>query len=258
MEFLERRLKTLLKELLDGKLAQKYLLLEKKIEKNDYTKEEYKEYKKIKNIMENIEQIKNITNYIIELEGMIEKEKNKNEERKKERQMQAEEYKLKLLIEKLEKDCDCFRKILENEEIEGDNKDYIKEQLDNSLIELDKSKKRYLEIKKMNEEIAQKRKHIKGKVETPEESKEKILKINDKIHQFSIVLESLLEGTSWDDAISDLMQWQRNRYRFDKKNDKYFIKNDMELMKEDMRVAYEIIDIAMGEKINTRDIDDGR
>ena len=229
-------------------------------EEEESLQSKYEKYLRTNNINEDSSEIKNIMAHINSLEEVLKEEINKKEQRKREREQQAEEGRLRVQIDSLLADNISLRDIIEKEEncVDDTTKNYMKQQIEKNNQEIETKRREYLEIKSQNEQIRKRKSEHPEKIETQEEYKTRMQKIKKRITHFSVIETYLLEGYSWDDALSKFLEWQKERYRMDINDNKEIVEQDIKKMHEDEIIANEIIDVAMGENIKARNNGDER
>lgn len=162
------------------------------------------------------------------------------ETRKRYREIQRKEKCLINRIESEKMEIKGLKNIILSEDLDEEEKVFLKEQINSSLHEIDKIKKELEEIEKYKSEIEK----IERKYPfSYEEQKEIIEELRGKILQYSVVAEKLIRGHTWDEALEYLMNWQKERYKLDKKDIKT-IKKDIEKIKKDQEIANEIVNTA--------------
>lgn len=192
---------------------------------------------------DSIEELKNIQEHIIFLNQQLKSKKIRKEESEEERKLQLEEKKLERQIEQLErenKDLNSLIDIPESDYIED-----LKNQIEINNKDIKTKKEKYNQIKKQNIENKKRNDLRQQKIEKSEEYNKKIIRLKEKIKQFSKIEEFLINGDSWDDALLKLLEWQKSRYKMEEKENKSVIKKDINSIRIDLKIALEIIDIGL-------------
>jgi len=214
--------------------------LKEKVEKKDISQKEYKTYHRLNTIKENIFFLNNIMKHIKDMQQEIREMQREKEKRKIYREIQRKEKSLIYHINNGEIEIKELKSVVFSEDFDEEEKDFIKEQINSSLHEIDKMKKELEEIEKYKTEIEK----IDRKYPfSYEEQKEIIDELRGKILQYSVVAEKLIRGHTFDEALEYLMNWQKERYKLDKKDIKT-IKKDIEKIKKDQEIANEIVNTA--------------
>ena len=192
---------------------------------------------------DSIEELKNIQEHIIFLNQQLKSKKIRKEESEEERKLQLEEKKLERQIEQLErenKDLNSLIDIPESDYIED-----LKNQIEINNKDIKTKKEKYNQIKKQNIENKKRNDLRQQKIEKSEEYNKKIIRLKERIKQFSKIEEFLINGDSWDDALLKLLEWQKSRYKMEEKENKSVIKKDINSIRIDLKIALEIIDIGL-------------
>ncbi len=214
--------------------------LKEKVEKKDISQKEYKTYHRLNTIKENIFFLNNIMKHIKDMQQEIREMQREKEKRKTYREIQRKENCLINQIKSEEIKIKELKNKILSEDFDEEEKDLKKEQINSSLHEIDKMKKELEKIEKYKTEIEK----IDRKYPfSYEEQKEIIDELRGKILQYSVVAEKLIRGHTFDKALEYLMNWQKERYKLDKKDIKT-IKKDIEKIKKDQEIANEIVNTA--------------
>lgn len=225
------------KECLD---SEEYYRLKEKDEKKNVSQKEHKIYIKLNNIRNNIDFLDNIMNYINDMKHEIKKIQKEKENRKKYREFQGKRRHLNTLIEDEEKEAKALGNTLLCEQLYEKEKTYIEGQINASLKEIAEMKEKIKEIEAFETEYEK----LKTKYPvSPEEQREIIIEIQEKIKQYSVVAEKLIRGHTFDEALEYLISWQKDRYKLEKTNINT-IHKDMEEIRSDKEIGNEIIKIA--------------
>ena len=214
--------------------------LKEKVEKKEANQKDFKIYLRLNKVKENIDYLNNIIKYIKDIQQEIINMQKEKETRKIFREIQRKENCLINQIKSEEIKIKELKNKILSEDFDEEEKDFIKEQINTSLHEIDKMKKELEEIEKYKSEIEK----IDRKYPfSYEEQKEIIDELRGKILQYSVVAEKLIRGHTFDEALEYLMNWQKERYKLDKKDIKT-IKKDIEKIKNDQEIANEIVNTA--------------
>ena len=220
--------------------SEEFYILKRNLYNNSLSSKEYKKITRLNNIKKNLHFLKNIMDYIKDLENEIREMQKEKEERKKYGEFQAKEKYLDDQIKKDEAEVRTLKATILLEELEQPEIDFIKEQIEDSIKEIERMKRRIIEIKKHNAEFEQ---HEKKYKYSYEEQREIILHLREKIRQYSIVAEKLIRGHTWNEALEYLLSWQKEKYKLNK-TDRITINNDINKIKEDEKIGNEIVKIA--------------
>ena len=237
--------------------SKRIIMLEEKIKKKAINHEEYKEYCKLKNIKENADIIHNLVEHTKNLKKEINNIENEKQKKHEYKQSQVEIRKIKLDIQKLESENITFNNLLVDDSL-IEEKEYLKQLINDNLSEINLKKQKLSLLENSLQEMEKILEKFSNKNELVEEKNTKIREIKEKVRYYNQIIMYLLNGKSWDDALTKFLEWQKKKYRIGEKNDSYIIKQDIKQMHKDMNITDEIIDIALLGSVKSRENDEER
>lgn len=214
--------------------------LSQKIKLKSISKDEYKKYIKYSNIKENMHYLDNIMTYINDMRQKIKQLEKEKDERIRYRELQKEEIYLTRKMKNIEKELDGLKNVYYSEEVDDTEREYLKEQIESDLQDIENKREKIKEIIKAKDKIKplEERQNY-----SYEEQKKVIMKIREEVYQFSIVAEQLIRGNTWDESLNYFLNFQRDRLFLDKKErDK--IAKDIKQIEYDMKIGNKIVYIA--------------
>lgn len=211
----------------NGELDEKYEMLRKKYNSKTITHSEYKEYSKLNSIKENINIIRNLIQQKQKLIQEIDEIKKEIEIKQRYRHLQTESHKINLKIQALNENNKRFESLINDDDYKEERED-IRQALNENLEEIEKKKQEYLKFKEQIQEVEASIKEFDNPIEMIEDKKIKIRKMKEKINYYNQIIRNLLNGKSWDEALSNLLKWSNERYKPDKDDDEIISDNKKE------------------------------
>ena len=236
---LEENVEDIYYKYINGELDENYEMLKKKFNNKTITHSEYKEYSKLNNIKENINIIRNLIQQKQKLIQEIDKIKKEIEIKQRYRQLQTESHKINLKVQALNENNKRFESLINDDDYEEERED-IKQALNENLKEIEKKKQEYLEFKEQIQEVETIIKEFDNPKEMIEDKKAKIRKIKEKINYYNQIIRNLLNGKSWDEALSNLIKWRDDRYKL-AKDDEEIIRDN----KKESQIINEIKEVGL-------------
>ena len=115
-----------------------------------------------------------------------------------------------------------------NDDDYKEEREDIRQALNENLEEIEKKKQEYLKFKEQIQEVEASIKEFDNPIEMIEDKKIKIRKMKEKINYYNQIIRNLLNGKSWDEALSNLLKWSNERYKPDKDDDEIISDNKKE------------------------------
>ena len=130
-------------------------------------------------------------------------------------------------IQALNENNKRFESLINDDDYKEERED-IRQALNENLEEIEKKKQEYLKFKEQIQEVEASIKEFDNPIEMIEDKKIKIRKMKEKINYYNQIIRNLLNGKSWDEALSNLLKWSNERYKPDKDDDEIISDNKKE------------------------------